>query len=446
MLLKLTHIIVFLTISFIFMIDYLNAAVHTLTEAMGEEVTMGDFSPTLAPGDTVIISPSRTTIIKLNYIVGSPGSWITFTNPSNAKITITSPEGDYGSMRIYNSRYVRLLGNNYSSETYGIKLVGGNGCLAVVNTRDVEAAYIEMTGSKYTGIGMGQCWAPWTCTEEMENVSFHDNYIHDVGTEGMYLGKSSRAVAPKFVDIQVYNNIIENCGWDGLQVGQTLGDNNNVYNNIIRNTGIGGSYVYCGNLGYETDETCPGQWFGIIVNPEHYNVNVYQNYIQNSYYTGIAIHSDADGPVFIHDNVVWDAGGNGVGVGSSVGSSEVINNTIISSGARGIETDGGDTTGEIRYNLLVANVSGINSSYSIQNDNRVQSSTSTEYFVNAAGGNFRLTIQSPARDAGVGSGYSTVDYDGYTRPYGDTDPDIGAFEFFSPYPTILPPTNFRLSY
>jgi hypothetical protein len=80
--------------------------------------------------------------------------------------------------------------------------------------------------------------------------SFHDNYIHDVGSKGFYNGSTSYDVGdglaitinqsfaeslpnngiitfknnswfflPQLAqNIQVYNNKIENTGWDGIQV------------------------------------------------------------------------------------------------------------------------------------------------------------------------------------------------------------------------------------
>jgi len=408
---------------------------HILTEAMGETVTMNDFTPTLVAGDTVVISPSRTSAITLSNIIGSPGSWITFTNPSDAQITIADASSAIGQMRISGCRYIRLLGNNYSSETYGIRLNGVwiGGCLGVVNTKDIEIAYIEAYNASHVGIGMSQCWAPWACvdTEIMENVTIHHNYIHDVGGEGMYLGKSSRTNAPKFRDVQIYNNRIENCGWDGIQLGQTIGENNNIYNNTLKNIGHGGTNIHCWSTGVHQTAPCPGQWFGIVTNPENYGVNIYRNYVQDVHFTAISTHFDSDGPVDIYDNVVWNAGYRGISVQSGIGLSTVINNTVVSS-VRGISTRNGDTTGEVRYNLVIANSSGgISSDYSTQNDNRTQSSIATENFVNAATGDFRLTTTSPAKDAGIGTGYSTVDFDGNTRPH-DSAPDIGAYEYYNP--------------
>ena len=400
---------------------------HILTEAMGETVTMDDFTPTLAAGDTVIISASRTKAIILKEIIGTPGSWITFTNPSDARITLSDGERRSVPMLIEDCRYIHLLGNNYGSETYGIRLTGGSSCLRLVNTRDVEIAYFELYDSSHIGINMCQCWEPWTGTEEMKNVTIHHNYIHDVGGEGMYLGKSSRSVAPKFRDIQVYNNKIENCGWDGIQLGQTLGDNNNVYGNTIKNTGHGGTKIYCWDLGYNTADPCPGQYFGIVISPEHHGVNIYQNYIQDSYYTGISIHSDGDGHVNIHDNVVLNAGYSGMSINCSIGSSTVINNTVVSSGKWGIKTNTGDKTGTLRYNLLVANGKDeILSSYTNKNDNRIAARTATEYFTDATNGDFSLTSSSPAKGVGVGPGYSTTDYRGITR----SEPDIGAYAYY----------------
>lgn len=402
---------------------------HTLTEAMGETITMDDFTPTLAPGDTVIISPSRTSAINLSSIVGSFESWITFTNPTDAKININDDGTISGALYLSECQYIRILGSNYSAEKYGIVLSTGVNGLRAVNTEDIEVAFLEMHSVSHVGINMNQCWAPWTCTEEKDNVTIHDNYIHDVGGEGLYLGKSSRAIAPKFRDIQIYNNWIEDCGWDGIQLGQTVGENNNIYNNTVIHCGHGGTNIWCWETEQYQTAPCPGQWFGIVIAPEHYGINIYQNYIEDPYYTGISIHSDGDGPVDIHDNVIFNAGYAGISVNYAGGSSTVINNTVISANY-GIKTPAGDTTGEARYNLVVnSSVAGLISDYAAQNDNRISASIPDEYFVNAAAGNFRLTSLSPARDAGVGAGYSTIDFDENTRPYGSTDPDIGAFEY-----------------
>jgi len=414
-------------------------ATHTLTEAMGETITMDDFTPTLEAGDTVIISPSRTSAIKLYQIVGSSGSWIKITNPSDAKITLLDNGTISTAIQVDECRYINLCGNNYNSETYGIKLTGDSAAaLRAVNTRDITASYLELAEG---GLNMSQCWSPWTCTEEMENVAIHHNYIHDPEGEGMYLGKSSRSVAPKFRDIQIYNNIIQDCGWDGIQLGQTIGENNNIYNNTIKHTGHGGAYKWCwATEQYQTDP-CPGQWFGIVINPEHYGVHVYRNYIEDPYYTGISISSNGDGPIDIHDNVVWGAGGNGIGVGIATGASTIINNTVVNSTKYGIGTPEGTTAGELRYNLLIANGwVGINSDYTTQNDNRTSSSISDENFVDAVAGNFRLTESSPARNEGTGEGYSTVDCDGNARPEGSA-PDIGAFEYLED--VHLPYTRYR---
>lgn len=66
-------------------------------------------------------------------------------------------------------------------------------------------------------------------------------------------------------------------------------------------------------------------------------------------------------------------------------------------------------------------------------------------FVNAAGSDYHLPANSPARDAGVIRADVPADREGTTRPMGPTS-DIGAYEFRSTTDTTTPlaPQGFRL--
>lgn len=61
-------------------------------------------------------------------------------------------------------------------------------------------------------------------------------------------------------------------------------------------------------------------------------------------------------------------------------------------------------------------------------------------FVDVSGGNYHLRSNSPCRDTGDTATEVSIDYDGYSRPWGRTF-DIGAYEFRA---TISPPTNLRI--
>ena len=86
---------------------------------------MDDWDPALAAGDTIIISASRTLPMKFSEILGTSGSWITITNPSDAKVIITGSVSstNFGTS-FFECRYIHLVGNNYGSETYGLVWTG----------------------------------------------------------------------------------------------------------------------------------------------------------------------------------------------------------------------------------------------------------------------------------------------------------------------------------
>ena len=195
----------------LFSVGSVSAATHILTESMGTTITMTTFDPDVEPGDTIIIAASRTSPIKFNNIIGTSGSWITITNPSDAKVTITGDDGEstlHGGMGFSDCRYIRILGNSYASETYGIRLTGGYRGMRFWDCSDYEIGYLEID-STTTGAGIvDNAYTDHTTSTVKENVLIHNNYIHDITTEGMYLGKSDTGLAPKYRDIQVYNNII----------------------------------------------------------------------------------------------------------------------------------------------------------------------------------------------------------------------------------------------
>ena len=403
------------------------SADHDLTEALGETITEATFGG-VAGGDTITINVDRHIGIRFDGIVGTSGSWITIRNPSNAQNTITGTTTNWDSnIVLEDCRYVKIEGDKYSSETYGIKLSNSTGMgIRAIRSKDWAVSYVEIANPAANGIAQNYN-NPWTESDgPIQNVSIHHNYIHDTGIEGMYLGKTDVGDWPKFEDIQIYSNIVDNCGWDCLQLEQTAGSDNNIYENIVSD---------CGTAEEEF------QSWGIIVQYEASGVEIYQNSVARVWKSGIQLGS-VRGVVSVHDNVVWNAGEGGTYDGIFVlntpteYSHTIINNTVVSSTGYGIKTPDSDTLGTARYNLLVANVSGgIDSNYSTQNDNRTATSTSTEYFTDAGSGDFHLTDASPANDAGVGAGYSTTDFDGNTRPYTATNPDIGAYE----YQGVTPP-------
>ncbi len=72
----------------------------------------------------------------------------------------------------------------------------------------------------------------------MENVSIHDNYIHDTGSEGVYFGSTQALPQHKISGLRFFNNRIVRVGTEALQLGQ-LGGGSEIYNNVFLHGAIG---------------------------------------------------------------------------------------------------------------------------------------------------------------------------------------------------------------
>lgn len=133
--------------------------------------------------------------------------------------------------------------------------------------------------------------------------------------------------------------------------------------------------------------------------------------------------------------------GDGVTIRSTGSNVRIVNNTIVSNTAEGIEaTDGADVL--VRNTILCGNNGGIHnyqSSATISVDHNARwdngwSNVSMgsgdiavdPLFVDAAGGDFHLQADSPCVNAGSATGAPAVDIEGTAR---DIAPDIGAYEW-----------------
>ena len=83
---------------------------------------------------------------------------------------------------------------------------------------------------------------------KQHNTYVHDCYLHDNRGESIYIGSShySNGIDPLLEGGAVYNNIIENIGYDGIQVGSAITDFY-IYNNTLRNIGTSDKDVGASN-------------------------------------------------------------------------------------------------------------------------------------------------------------------------------------------------------
>lgn len=408
-------------------------------------------------------SGKKTDTIKVKS--GTYSGGITFVNVNgtatkpvviiNAGGQVICQNGSDAGIDLSTCRYVHLTGTGSASVKYGFLATGGGTASfdAHYGTSDAEIDHIECAGSSYAGLvfrtypSTGCQWSVsggWA----IYNMLIHDNYVHDVPGEGMYLGQShygnvdANAYSPvsgnplggcssgnesPVIGAKVYNNIVKNVGYDGIQLGGCISGCSVNYNTIV---------------GFATGNQ-DGQDGGITWNPGSTG-SIDHNWIE---YTGSGQYSmgimfQGQGDTYITDNVFKGTNGQ-VAIamlrntvanvkGSTHKNVYIYNNTI-----GGFKTgywwygDNGFGTGTSFVNNLVTSPV----SYTIGNGNisTMQKSTNLEttnpltaLFVNLTGGDFHLAALSPAIGKGTVLPAVTTDYSNIQRtaPY-----DIGAYAY-----------------
>ncbi len=186
-------------------------------------------------GDTVFLQAGKRDKLLIRNFAGTPGHPITFINLEG--IVEINTNSYYG-ITISNCRYTRFTGQYSDSNFYGIqvtKVAAGAGIGINNRSSDIEIDHVSIENCSTEGI-MAKTDPDCSFTATRDNFTqfnthIHDNYIADVGNEGMYIGSSyysgvtlhcngkDTLVKPPVLDhVNIYNNIVKRTGWDGIQV------------------------------------------------------------------------------------------------------------------------------------------------------------------------------------------------------------------------------------
>ena len=347
--------------------------------------------------------------------------------------------GNWVGIWFRNSEYIHLSGTG-SSDKYGFKIYNGSnqGVFGQELTQYIEIDHIEIYN---VAIGYSVkthddindnpiLRGEWV----QHNTTIHDSYIHDINGECIYLGDSHWNVdnKPELNGVYVYNNRLDRCGYDGIQVGSAPIDVE-VHHNVITNTGWldGGDFPTGANgkTGIMVNRGSTGNYYNnIILNTGHRGMyiqgvggyNVYNNLIAGTGYNELVLS----------DGIAWAMAGNG----------NIYYNTIVNTTKTGIVVNSGTSTGSIHNNI----VAGYGTGYLAISNNLVTKINNIETndinsvgFVDVTNNDFSLFEISSAVNAG-GANYPSTDIDGISRPQGSA-PDIGAYEFVS---GVIPEENF----
>lgn len=430
----------------------------TLTLGIDQNYIVGS-AFNIQPGDVVCFEPGTKNFIQLKDIHGTSDKPITFINKGGVVVINTD---HYFGIKIGNCSHIIFRGDGNSKYEYGFqikKVTGGAGVSVDDKSTDVELSHLEISN---TAIGGLYAKTDPTCDNYQEvdrdhftmyNFSFHDSYIHDVADEGMYIGNShytgytlqgcNTFVYPHSLKgVKVYNNIVENTGWDGIQVS-AADSNCQIYNNRIH---------------FDSQSEAQGQMSGILIGGGS-KCKVYNNQITDGKGDGIEVFGLGNMEIF--NNLIVNAGLNyqpddpsklkhGIYVGTVTTEQAAIlgiyNNSIIHPKSFGITL----TNTQIFKNRIINNLitepgkfdengdrAFINyniseTRFEISNNFKTNDNQAV-HFVASNSGNYDLKGDSPAVNFGTDLSAEGVTFDilNRNRPFHGYF-DAGAFESHDP--------------
>lgn len=404
----------------------------------------------IQPGDTICLDGNIVyDNLVFSNIEGTPEKPIIIKN-CDGKVAIVNPTNSPYGVKFQHSHDFKFLGNGGGGD-YGIRITTDNGFFLSLRTftTDFEIANIEIAGksayrSGFAGIGIKtspyeDCnlfTDPSKTAWVMKNIVVRDNYIHDVGGEGLYIGhgfytgrQESQCAAMTYAhsikNVRIYNNRFENLGMDGIQV-KNCDENVAVFNNYIN--------------GYAKEDYSTAQDEGIYIG-DGTTGRFYNNVIIDGG-TGIMVHGMGNLDIF--NNVIVKARDYAffASEGKYVyrfpdGHFNIFNNTFHSTGTYALAFFG-ESGGAKRFknNIFIAPnaVEYIRRGTTLDASNNIFERHASYFkFENFSDNNLRLSSDSPVIDEGIdlSAFHNFKDINGVLRPQGITY-DVGAYEYRTP--------------
>jgi hypothetical protein len=320
-------------------------------------------------------------------------------------------------------------------------------------TTDVTVRGVEVDG-RWPKVGKG--WAGFKLDDVTiksdqypgvwrQNVVLEQNYVHNTMREAFYIGpiccgsggtsKGAHTGGLPLRNITIQGNLVNNAGWDGIQLKSAYRGVNRINDNVVR------------NVGRDRSPGIPdGEFMGVSCSDTQCDVfdNLVVNSGEHGFQARVSALPESEGPlrINIYNNVSVNAGlaGNrrahGVNVirASSKVARQVVavyNNTIVRPRRDGIGVKGHNLASDTR---IISNIVVDQGRFAVlapkgsKIEGNGEGSMNAFEFVNPSNENFMLRPGSPARDAGASSLFADEDMNGIRRPQGDR-PDIGAYEF-----------------
>ncbi len=396
------------------------------------------------PGDVICLKGGNYDRLIFRNIVGTQSNPVIIRNcTGTAKIYSKTGFG----VKFEHSKEFKFVGDGNGPGKYGIKISAEAGFYLTMEkfTTDFEIAQIEIAGPTPHGLGAKAGFAgigvktspyqdcntfrdPTKKAWAMKDVKIHHNYIHDTGGEGLYIGhgfyKGRQEQGCSFVtyahsikNIEVYENRIENVGYDGIQI-KNADQHVKVYNNIVRNYGTKNHGAH--NEGLFIGEGTVGKFFGNIIDKG----------------TGHGCSIQGMGNLDIFNNVFANSGENGIYAthGSQVvrrGYFNIFNNTIYKSGEIGFVFHNNDGGPKRFINNLVIKAKTLHAnSAQVEMRNNIFSNDVTASPISGlVSKSAKLLFGSTGVDQGADlTSYGVVDDNTGGRRFRGKAFDIGAYE------------------
>ncbi|HTH56691.1 MAG TPA: right-handed parallel beta-helix repeat-containing protein [Cyclobacteriaceae bacterium] len=289
----------------------------------------------ILPGDYICFSSriKHFASLLLTNIIGKPNQPVIITNcdgPVQRAVQATEPFN----LKFGKSKYFRVTGNSWELG-YGLKLSGGTIGLTLDNlSTDFEIDNIEIFDAGFAGIMAKTDPSCDSATIRgqfvLRNAEFHDNFVHDVGGEGFYVGNSfyvSGVSLPcgirfphELENIRIHHNQVKNTGRESIQLGcATSGAE--IYSNTVEAYGLM-------NISEQTNGIQIGEGTGGLC---------FSNKIMSGTGTGIIVLGLGDNIVF--NNLIIKSGSDGIFCDNRYtpkNGFKFINNTIVNPQGDGI--------------------------------------------------------------------------------------------------------------
>lgn len=413
------------------------------------------------PGDIICILAGNKDYLLFRDIHGTEENPVTIINKDGPVVIDT--DHSYG-VKFDNCKHIIFSGTGISDVDYGfqVKRVSGGAGVSIDNqSTNFEVSNIEIS---YTAIAafyaktepyQGDCDDLITREKfTMYDLKVHDCYIHHIADEGFYIGSSKftgqtiyscndTVVLPHVIKgVEIYNNILDRTGWDGIQVSSAIEDCS-VHDNIVTDDSF---------LGFE------GQMSGILIGGGSV-CDCFNNSIFNGKGDGIDIFGM--GNMMIYNNLIVNPGRSfypgqpdkfkhGIYVGHVVtnpGSDvKIYNNTIISPKSNGIKFKNSEVEYLYIKNNLITNPGQLlfNPSTAYLNleetgnlvelsNNYLVNNNSNPKFIDPENNDYDLLPNSPAINYGTSLTSEGITFDILNRPRPfHTYFDAGAYECHDP--------------